>query len=60
MCTHRAQHTFSKGGLTAAVRMDGITRPESMWAEQSKYEERPPHLLKPLSPDEQIQALVGV
>lgn len=59
LCTHRALHTFSKrggggGAHTAATRMDGLTRPESMWAQQSKYDKGPPHLLKPLSSDEQI------
>lgn len=46
LCTHRVQHTFSEGAPTAAARMYGLTRPESMWAQQSKNDKGPPHLLK--------------
>lgn len=55
-CVHTGHSARSARGLTAATRMDGLTRPESMWARQSEYDRRPPHLLKPLSSDEQIPA----
>ena len=54
MCTHGARRTFSEGPSQAAARMDGLTRPESMWAQQSEYDKRPPHLLKPSRSSQQI------
>lgn len=60
LCTHRAQHTLSEWGHTAATRMDGLTRPESMWAQQSKCDQRPPPcLLKPLRSKEKASVDFG-
>lgn len=53
MYTHGTAHV-QRGALAAATRMDGLTRPESMWALQSENDKRPPHLLKALPCDDQL------